>query len=99
VARDLLRAQTFVEDGRPLAGAWHEVPASLRASLASAEHAGTLDSECLAWAARWREDAQTTRAVTLARAVPLAFLALGLVVGLRVITFYMGALARAGLWR
>jgi type II secretory pathway component PulF len=99
VARDLVRAQAIVEDGRPLAGAWSDTPAPTRAALASAEHAGALGAECLALAARMREDAVHRRTVTLARATPLVMLALGGLVALRVISFYAAALGRAGLWR
>lgn len=99
VARDLQRAEALVAGGAPLAGAWQEVPDDLRVGLCSAERAGALGRECLSSAQRLALDAELWRQRTLGRAVPLVMLALGVLVGARVISFYAGALARAGLFR
>lgn len=99
VARDLARAEVLVEQGAPLAGAWQDAPADLRVGLTSAERAGALGRECLAASERLVLDADLWRQRTLGRAVPLVMLALGVLVGARVLSFYAAALARAGLFR
>ncbi|MFM8385329.1 MAG: type II secretion system F family protein [Planctomycetia bacterium] len=97
VARDLARAEAFVAEGAPLAGAWTEVPDDLRVGLASAERAGSLGRECAASAERLALDADLWRQRVLGRSVPLVMLALGLLVAARVISFYAGIFRLAGL--
>lgn len=99
VGRDLLRAEGHVTRGEPLAAAWRDSPPTLAVGLRTGELTGSLGRECLASAARLREDAALRRTRTLARALPLIMLAIGLIVGARVISFYAGYLRQAGLFR
>jgi len=99
VGRDLLRAEGHVTRGEPLAAAWRDAPATLAAGLRTGELTGSLGRECRAASERLREDAALRRTRTLARALPLIMLGIGLIVGARVISFYAAALGRAGLVR
>ncbi len=99
VGRDLVRAESHVARGEPLAAAWRDVPPAQAVGLRTGELTGSLGRECLASAVRLHEDAALRRTRTLAKALPLIMLAIGLIVGARVISFYAGAFRQLGNYR
>lgn len=97
VASDLRRAEARVAEGLDLAGAWHDLPATLSAPLRTAEQAGTLGSASAQAAERLAFEADMRRRRWAARLPPLLVLGLGALVGARVLLFYLrayGALLR-----
>jgi type IV pilus assembly protein PilC len=96
VALDLADATTRVARGLDLAGAWRETPPEAAAALRNAEHAGALGRECRAWAERWLFDLEMRRKTTAARLAPLMVLGVGVIVGVRVISFYAGIYGNLG---
>ncbi len=96
-AADLARAAERVRAGHDLAGAWRELPPGLSAGLVNAERAGALGRECRAVAERLSFDVEMRTRRRTARLAPLLVLALGAIVGLRVIAFYAAAFRQATL--
>lgn len=99
MADDLADAWTAVRAGRPLATAWKRVPHELAATLSTGEQTGRLAEACAHEAEALDGTAALRRARSAALAKPIAIVLIGLVVGARVISFYAGMLAKAGLRR
>jgi type II secretory pathway component PulF len=96
-ASDLARAEGRVKDGLDLAGAWHALPRTVTAGLATAEKAGSLGAECRAAAERLAFDVEIRRKKLTARLGPVLVLVLGGIIGARVLLFWASAYRAAGL--
>ncbi|MFO0933077.1 MAG: type II secretion system F family protein [Planctomycetota bacterium] len=99
MADDLVDAWAAVHAGQPLATAWKRVPHELAATLATGEQTGRLAEACAHEAASLEGTAALRREKRTALMKPLAIVLVGLVIGARVISFYAGMFAQAGLRR
>lgn len=99
MAEDLVDAWAAAKAGQPLASAWKRVPRELAATLATGEQTGRLAEACEHEAASLEGVAALRRERHVALVKPLAILVIGIVVGARVISFYAGMFAKAGLRR
>ncbi len=87
-ARDLVRAQGEVEQGRPLSGAWRDLPRAICEALSTSEHAGELAQAATRTANELHFSAQMRRERSAARLPVWMMLAVGLIVGMRLLRFY-----------
>jgi type II secretory pathway component PulF len=87
-ARDLVRAQGEVAQGRPLSGAWRDLPDEICKTLSTSEHAGELAQAATRTASELRFSAKMRRERSGARLPVWMMLAVGLIVGMRVLNFY-----------
>ena len=86
--RDLVRAQGEVDQGRPLASAWRDLPQPICETLSTAEHAGELAQAATRTANELRFSAQMRRERSGARLPVWMMLGVGGVVALRLFKFY-----------
>jgi type II secretory pathway component PulF len=99
VADDLVDGWAAVNAGQALETAWRRVPHELAATLSTGEQTGRLAEACAHEAASLDGQAALRREKRTALLKPLAIVLIGLVVGARVISFYAGMFAKAGLRR
>lgn len=97
MADDLVGAWAAAQAGRPLADGWKRIPAEIAGALATGERTGRLAEACEHEARSLDGSATLRRARALALLRPLAIVLVGLIIGLRVVLFYAGALHAAGL--
>jgi len=90
-ADDLVDGWNEVREGRSITRAFSRLPDDVRSALLTGETTGHLAEACARSARTLAESAAHRREVALARLRPLMTLALGILVGLRVITFYAQA--------
>ena len=96
-ADDLRDAMVAVHAGRPLADAWRRVPSMVSSSLTTGESTGHLGEACRTVSASLAESASHRRQRFAALVKPIGVLLLGVVIGARVISYYLAAFRMVGM--